>query len=269
VRQSVLGSRRRRLLSCMAGIVLSDVSLPREGFGHVIVGAPGPMLAYRIAADAVRLCVDVPAEFCKHDELNGFLAARYEEFLPDDWREPFVAACLSNQVVWAKNESEPRVTYGSGNVRLAGDAVGCLHPITACGMTLGFQDAAAMLEHPDLDDYEAVRRAACRVPQALSSSLYAALAGGDESSAMIRRSIYRRWRQSAAGRRETMELLCAEETNVWRYRRIFFGIGALGMQTMLREIITSQGWRHPTTAVGRIGRQLRWLDDRLVAGGAG
>jgi hypothetical protein len=152
---------------------------------------------------------------------------------------------------------------------LAGDAVGCLHPITACGMTLGFQDAAAMLEHPDLHEYGVVRRAACRVPQALSSSLYAALSGSDESAVMIRRAIYRRWRESAAVRRETLELLCAEETNVWQYRRIFFGIGALSMQTMLREMITSQAWRHPTTVVGRIGRQLRWLDSRLVAGGAG
>jgi 2-polyprenyl-6-methoxyphenol hydroxylase-like FAD-dependent oxidoreductase len=269
VRQSVLGARRHRLVSCMAGVLLEGVSLPREGFGHVLVGAPGPMLAYRVAADAVRLCIDVPAEFCKTDDLNEFLAAHYAEFLPFEWREPFVAACRTGRTVWAKNEVEPRTVYGVDRVRLVGDAVGCLHPITAGGMTLGFQDAATLVAHPELNDYQHLRGAACRVPQALASSLYAALAGRDEPAALIRRAMYRRWRQSSAHRRNTVGLLCAEETNVWRYRSIFFRIGAMGMQTVLREIMTSQAWRHPSSAVGRIGRQLRWLDDRLVAGAAG
>lgn len=268
VRQRAIGTRRQRLLSCMAGVLLTGVSMPREGFGHVFVGAPGPMLAYRIANDAVRVCVDVPAALCKQDDLDLFVRTHYPAALPLEWREPFIAACAGREIVWAKNEQESRETYGVERVRLVGDAVGCLHPITASGMTLGFQDAAALVDQPELAEYQHQRRAACRVPQALASSLYAALAGSDEPAAHIRQAIYRRWRSCESHRRNTIQLLCAEDTSVWHYRRIFLRIGAMGMQNVLHDIVTSRQWRHPTTAVGRIGRQLRWLDDRLVAGGA-
>ncbi len=269
VRQWLFGQRRRRLLSCMAGVLLEGVTLPHEGFGHVLVGGPGPMLAYRLDERTTRVCVDLPAALCKQDDLNGFLSDHYTPFLPVTWREPFVEACASGQLVWARNESEPRAAYGEGPVRLVGDAVGCHHPITASGMTLGFGDAATLVEHPKLHDYQARRRAACDVPQALASSLYAALAGRDEPAMVIRRAIYHCWRSSPVHRRDTVRLLCCEDASVWAYRRMFLQIGAMGLGGLLREIVASHGWRQPTAAFGRIGRQLRWFDDRLVASGEG
>ena len=43
-----------------AGVELRDVQLPFEGYGHVLVGGPGPVLMYRIDPTRVRACFDVP-----------------------------------------------------------------------------------------------------------------------------------------------------------------------------------------------------------------
>src|SRR4029077_7545888 len=37
-----------RLISGMAVLVLEDVEMPCEGFGHIFLGGPGPLLLYRI-----------------------------------------------------------------------------------------------------------------------------------------------------------------------------------------------------------------------------
>ena len=43
-------------VSRMAGLRLSETELPFEGHGHIFLGGPGPILAYRIRSDQVRLC---------------------------------------------------------------------------------------------------------------------------------------------------------------------------------------------------------------------
>ena len=48
--------------SRMLGTALSEASLPFEGFGHVVLGGSGPVLIYRLAADCVRVIVDVPLD---------------------------------------------------------------------------------------------------------------------------------------------------------------------------------------------------------------
>ena len=50
----------RETLSRMAGLELKGADLPVQGFGHVFLGGPGPILAYRIGPESVRLCLDVP-----------------------------------------------------------------------------------------------------------------------------------------------------------------------------------------------------------------
>src|SRR5262249_5898669 len=129
VRRFSVGNRRRRFVSCMAGVLLNGVTLPREGFGHVFIGGPGPILAYRIGDDRVRVCLDVPAAYCTQDNLDDFLRERYSPLLPASWRAPFKEALQVGQTTWAKNEVERRDVYGTERVRLVGDAVGCLHPI--------------------------------------------------------------------------------------------------------------------------------------------
>lgn len=60
VRQQIEIPNDSRSLSYMAGVMLEGVELPFEGFGHIFLGGPGPVLAYRIGIDRLRICVDVP-----------------------------------------------------------------------------------------------------------------------------------------------------------------------------------------------------------------
>ncbi len=48
------------ICSRMVGLLLREAELPLEGYGHVLLGGPGPILAYRIAPDTIRLILDVP-----------------------------------------------------------------------------------------------------------------------------------------------------------------------------------------------------------------
>src|SRR5947208_593223 len=77
----LLGAGDGGLLSYMAGVELRGVELPREGFGHVVIGGPGPALLYRIGDDRVRACLDVPLAF------GG--AARTLQFLWDGFAPAF------------------------------------------------------------------------------------------------------------------------------------------------------------------------------------
>lgn len=236
---------RKRFVSCMAGVILPIDELPAEGFGHVLVGGPGPVLAYRIGPGRVRLCLDVPARYCGRDDLADLLVQEYAAILPRPWRRPFKEACATGAVVWARNEVAARDLYGAGTVRLVGDAVGSTHPLTAVGMTLGFQDAAALVGDPQLAAYRRTRHTACRVPQSLSADLYAALSGVDGANARTRQAIYRRWRESEAYRRDTVRLLAAEETSMWTYRRVSLRVSAAVVQGMLRGLVAPAALKRP------------------------
>src|SRR5436305_833305 len=61
VAHTALGLRRAAgTYSRMAGLLLEDVELPFEGYGHVVLGGLGPILTYRIDPRHVRVQMDVP-----------------------------------------------------------------------------------------------------------------------------------------------------------------------------------------------------------------
>lgn len=252
------GGRRRH--SCMAGVVLSDANLPHEGFGHVLIGAPGPILAYRIGPRSVRLCLDVPHSAGCETTSPDYLLRHYCDRLPAEWRSEFSACVATGKVIWATNELEPHRVYGRGNVRLIGDAVGCQHPITASGLSLGFQDAVALAEHPGLAAYQRARAVGRHVAQRLASSLYAAFSRHDESTAAVRQAIYRMWREQPDERDETIRLLCAGPAGNWTLNRVLLKVALRCMQPLLRDIVLAQQWRHPWSSWQRVRRQMLWMD---------
>ena len=81
VRQSLGLSTDPMLCSRMLGITLNDADMPFEGYGHVVLGGPGPILVYGLAGRCVRIIVDVPqrpgrspGEF--HDPIGRSVRAR-------------------------------------------------------------------------------------------------------------------------------------------------------------------------------------------------
>ena len=69
------------MCSRMVGLTLKGVSLPMEGYGHIVCGAPGPVLIYRLSEDRVRAVVDIPLEYSSH-EWKGVLADSFARWMP-------------------------------------------------------------------------------------------------------------------------------------------------------------------------------------------
>src|SRR5581483_5007273 len=67
--RTLLGiEERATLLSFTAAALLEDCELPAPGFGHIFLGAWGPILAYPISARDARTCIDLPADMDRGKE---------------------------------------------------------------------------------------------------------------------------------------------------------------------------------------------------------
>ena len=138
VRRSLGLATRSKTASRMIGLALEGAQLPLEGYGHVVCGAPGPMLIYRVSDDLVRAVVDIPLDHAPQ-EWKGILSDSYARWLPEPLRTPFVEAWSDDRVHAAANAVSPRVTYGTARRVLIGDAAGHYHPLTAHGAHAGLR----------------------------------------------------------------------------------------------------------------------------------
>src|SRR5690606_18124312 len=186
---------------------LRGVELPVEGYGHVVLGGPGPVLMYRIGPDLIRGCFDVPLSFDASRRNPTFLWDGFSAVLPERLRRSFREALERGPVHWAVNRFAPRAYYGKGPITLAGDAVGHYHPLTAAGMTLGFLDAELAGAGTPLRAYQRKRERESYVPELLSNALYQVFTREDPSASQIRSAVYRVWRKSPSERERTMRLL--------------------------------------------------------------
>ncbi len=210
VRASCFGPRNAPpAVSHMAGVLLSGVTLPHEGYGHVMLGGPGPLLMYRVSDAHVRLCLDVPAGSGARS--TEALWHGFAPVLPETLRHAFRDALEHGKVVWAANRLTPRSDYGDANVALVGDAVGTTHPLAAAGMTLGILDAVTLVQTGDVARYAAARARSSRVPEVLSQALYEVVSRDDESASGVRDAMVRMWRGSAYERERTMRILAGHE----------------------------------------------------------
>jgi len=215
-----------RTLSNMAGVELrlpraGAVELPFEGFGHVLLGGPGPILMYRIGPDRVRVCLDIPTGCVGARRDVAYLYEAFSLRMPESLRPAFREALLAGRVQWALGRFRPRSFYGRGEVALVGDAVGSTHPLTAAGMTLGFADALCLAEAQDVSRYAAQREQASYVPELLASALYQVFEREDASAEAIRQTVYEVWRKSDFERARTMRLLAGEEVSLGEFGAAF------------------------------------------------
>jgi len=237
VRASCFGPRHApAAVSHMAGVLLSDVHLPHEGYGHVMLGGPGPLLMYRVSEAHVRLCLDVPVGAGARS--TEALWHGFGPVLPCALRPAFRDALEHGKVVWAANRLTPRTAYGEGQVALVGDAVGTTHPLSAAGMTLGILDAVTLVETGDVARYAAARAHGSRVPEVLSQALYEVVTRDDESASGVRDAMVRMWRGSAYERERTMRILAGQEQRPTAFAAAFLKVagGALKHATAARDV---------------------------------
>ncbi|MFB7867970.1 FAD-dependent oxidoreductase [Streptomyces sp. NPDC056069] len=214
-------------LSHTAGVLLREVELPFEGFGHVLLGGPGPVLMYRLDGNSVRACFDFPYEQYRKGHHAHDIWSEYAPHIPHQLRPALKYALESGHIKWASNGYRCRAQHGKSGLALVGDAVGHCHPLTAIGLTMAFLDARTLANAPTVELYARERWRQTRVPEMLSISLYEIFAGTDNTSSRLREAVYGMWRNSAAERARTMRLLGAEETSQLRFNLAFLrGVAA-------------------------------------------
>jgi 2-polyprenyl-6-methoxyphenol hydroxylase-like FAD-dependent oxidoreductase len=212
VRQALGYSGACRPVSYMVGLLIDPAALPFSEYGNVLLGGPGPVLAFRVGATRARVCIDVPADRVAWVRNPAELLAAYRPALPADLYAECARALASGPPGVAANQLLPRRQYGRAGIALVGDAVGHCHPLCAVGMSVGFLDARALARCGSVEEYAALRSTAGRVPELLSTGLYDLFVGADEGTAGLRAAVYHLWRTSGAARRDTMRLLAIRET---------------------------------------------------------
>jgi squalene monooxygenase len=241
-------------LSYMAGLELEGAPLPFEGLGHVFLGGPGPALLYRVDEHRVRACLDIPVRYSSAERRNEALYRAFRRVLPPQL-EPALRAALKRRLTWAATGVRARRFFGKGNVWLAGDAIGHVHPLSGVGITLGVLDAEAAARAQHLSAYREARDA--HVAEVLASVLYLAFSREDASAVRIRHGLLRMLRASAFERHRTMRLLTGDDRAGARFAEAFLrASGQVAWSGAARSASRRQSWRD-------WGRQLRsdagWL----------
>lgn len=255
-------------ISLMAGLVVTDSHLPFDGYGHVIVGGPGPVLAYRIDDHRIRLCIDVPNAIRRGAHAPEWIWRSFAEVLPASLRPGVRDALSTASLSWAANAFRPRCYRVEPGIARVGDAAGVFHPLTAMGITMSLLDAEALAQAQSLTRYADHRERQSYIPELLSNAIYQAFVRSDAGSGAIRDSIYRTWRSSPAHRGLTMNLLGAASTSradfVRAFSRVAMRAGAAALLSDRRAVADLASWLkwpwaslHPQPAAIR-SRSMSW-----------
>ncbi len=259
VRQSLGYSKRQPICSRMIGLVIDGVELPLKEYGHVVLGGPGPILAYDLGECRVRVIVDIPLAHWTTMDRVGMLIDSYASVIPEILRPGFVTMLRAGKFSLAANELRPRITYGNQYRVLIGDAAGHYHPLTAVGMTLGFGDALALAECDNFREFSTKRFQTTRTPQLLAMGLYEVFIDHRIESVALRHAVYRDWRSKPTGNDRTIDLLSCETTSVFRLSFVF---GLTVVRALVREIpwsLDRLAWRRARSLCHALFIRLWWL----------
>lgn len=259
VRQSLGLSISPKICSQTVGIILNDVELPHEGYGHVLLGGPGPILIYRLAEGQVRLISDIPQNHTSPRDRVAFLLDAYTEILPERLKSSFIEALRLKQFQIAINKVRPHVTYGTADRILIGDAAGHYHPMTAMGMTFGFGDAFALAEHDDFKAFAHKRFRDTHTPSFLAMGLYEVFVDYRAEAVAIRHAIYGRARASSGFRDRTIRLLACEDTSPIRMNFEFFGTVVRAVATLVPTTLDRVAWQKFFKTLKAMSSRIWWL----------
>jgi squalene monooxygenase len=166
--------------SSFVGLILRGAALPAPSHGHVVLGAPAPVLFYPISSTEVRCLVDVPAGATSSGQdavsvaagaglakeaaqagldavtaarppgrpplsaLEAYLAAVVHPQIPADLRAPFAAALAAGGARSMPNKLMPARPIHTPGALLLGDAFNMRHPLTGGGMTVALGDVSLL-----------------------------------------------------------------------------------------------------------------------------
>ena len=147
-----------------------------------------------------------------------------------------------------------------------GDAVGHFHPLTAVGLTLGFQDAACLARSARFEPYRRERMMLSHVPEIMAMVLYEVFAGRDSGAGALRAATFRMLRGNAAARERTLRLLAAEDPGVLSFSRPFLTAAALTTERVIHDVTSAQRWPHCMRVMLYLHRRLTWIAMQALIG---
>jgi 2-polyprenyl-6-methoxyphenol hydroxylase-like FAD-dependent oxidoreductase len=268
--RTLLGlGERARLLSFTAAALLEDAQLPQPGFGHIFLGAWGPILAYPINAKDARTCIDLPADMDRGKEaVIARIRADYLPMLPDGVGAPLRRALDAGELELAANYSIQTDECTVPGAALVGDACGCSHPLTATGMTVALTDTrllAEALDGVDLEDSDGVDGALAafqlgryryvRAREILADALYEVFRGVDDGARAIREGIFHYWRSDEENRARSMALLSGHESRLPAFLREYLRVVGMSTSTVLRGAVNDPSLRGRVRSLVGLGRK--------------
>jgi 2-polyprenyl-6-methoxyphenol hydroxylase-like FAD-dependent oxidoreductase len=237
-----------RLLSFTAAALLEKCPLPQPGFGHIFLGAWGPILVYPINAENARTCIDLPSDMDKGKEaVVARIRADYAPHLPEGVRATLIAALDKDDIEVAANYAIYTDECTVPGAALVGDSAGCSHPLTATGMTIALNDThllATALAGIDLHDrahvdralasYQTARYRFVRAREILADALYEVFRGTDDGTRAIRAGIFQYWNDAAGNRSRSMALLSGHESSLPAFLREYVTVATKSTSSVLR-----------------------------------
>jgi squalene monooxygenase len=235
-----IGVRHRRI-STMFGYRLATECLSEPDYGHVILGAPAPVLLYPISRDEARILFDIPHESGRLPRAED--CADVCATLPPRLRREVERAVAEQPRMSVLAQAINADRMVQDRVVLVGDAGGSCHPLTASGMTRCVGDALllrdALKERPaDLARALQLYQRRRRWPQAtrltLADALRDAFCGATPQARIVRRGVLAYWQSSATGRAATMALLSTVDGRPLALLREVMRVMATGLLAHLR-----------------------------------
>lgn len=195
----------------MVGLLLKDIDLPDEGYGHLYLGANSPIMLYRIEKDAIRAIMDVPIHIQKKSGRADYIEKVYLPAISASLRPALKQSLKDGNFLMAANNFVTRERFGTGVIAHVGDAVGFYHPLTASGMTSGFQDAVVLSECSSVREYAKRRSRESRVSESVAVGLYRAFSMKKDDSIAIKAALVKLWRSTENKRTEALaQLSCMD-----------------------------------------------------------
>jgi 2-polyprenyl-6-methoxyphenol hydroxylase-like FAD-dependent oxidoreductase len=256
---------REQLLSYTVVASVPRDSLPEANHGHVLLGGPGPVLAYPFSENRARMCIDVPLDVSGGREgLRRFVLGGYMNHVTGKLGAAMARAVADDPVSAMANHSLRVERFVVPGGVLVGDSGGCSHPLTAVGMTSALHDAWLLtdsvsrygLEFAALERYDRLRRPFVRTREAFSNMLYSIFRGADGGTEALRSAVFRYWKRSERARVSSMAILSGDESDALAFVSEFSRVCAISAASIVAEAARS----------GEPRRGLRQLMDVARAG---
>jgi 2-polyprenyl-6-methoxyphenol hydroxylase-like FAD-dependent oxidoreductase len=276
---------KARLLSFTVAVHLPGAAavLPHPGYGHIFLGAWGPVLVYPVSERDARGCFDVTADLSGGPAGAAELLRReYAPILPPALREIVLASLQHERPQIAASEAIRTESVVVPGAALVGDAGGCAHPLTAAGMTIGFTDAQRLgrllaplgdfADHRRVDEalrrYEIDRYRFVRAREILTDALYEVFRGTEPGTRAIREGIFRYWAGSQGARSRSMALLSGADSRLTSFLREYLtvvatsglaavrGQPAAGERAQALMGLTRKSWEKFSIAVRDVRREV-------------